>query len=367
MRIGITGGNGFLGWHLRVFLHGQPGVQVTVAGRDVFAEPARLRDFVATQDSIFHFAGMNRGDEAEVERTNLALTDALITAVTAAQSRPQIVFANSTHRDRASAYGRAKRESARRLSLWAGEFGTPFVDLVLPGLFGEHGRPFYNSVVSTFCHQLSRGETPVVHEDRTIELVHAQTVAAECRRLALSRGAGEIVIAGRTIGVRPLLARLSEMLTRYRARVIPDLADPFDLALFNTMRSYLYPNHYPVALDLRADQRGALFEAVRTEHGGQCFLSTTAPGITRGNHYHRAKFERFCVVRGRARISLRRLFDPEAVHFDVSGDAPSYVDMPTFHTHSITNTGDEELLTLFWAHEFFDPARPDTYSEPVHA
>jgi UDP-2-acetamido-2,6-beta-L-arabino-hexul-4-ose reductase len=165
--------------------------------------------------------------------------------------------------------------------------------------------------------------------------------------------------------VSEMLARVRDLAAAYAEGVVADLRDPLDLQLFNTYRSYLFPRHYPVPIERHRDPRGSLFEAVRTRHGGQCFLSTTRPGITRGNHYHLRKIERFLVVRGEARIRVRRLFASDVTEFSVRGDEPAYVDMPTLHTHDITNVGDADLLTLFWAHEIFDPAAPDTIPEPV--
>jgi UDP-2-acetamido-2,6-beta-L-arabino-hexul-4-ose reductase len=133
------------------------------------------------------------------------------------------------------------------------------------------------------------------------------------------------------------------------------------------LRSYLFPRHYPVRLELRTDSRGSLFEAVKSFGGGQVFMSTTRPGVVRGNHFHTRKIERFLVVSGEAEIKLRRLFANDIITFRVSGAEPSYVDMPTFYTHSITNTGTSELTTLFWANEIFDPADADTYMEPVES
>ena len=136
--------------------------------------------------------------------------------------------------------------------------------------------------------------------------------------------------------------------------------------LFNTYRAALFPAHYPIALTAHSDDRGRLVETVRAHGGqGQTFVSTTRPGITRGEHFHLGKVERFVVLSGQARISLRRVFHEDVVSFDVSGDAPAVVDMPTMWVHNITNTGDTEVTTLFWTHSLFDADNPDTYWEPV--
>jgi UDP-2-acetamido-2,6-beta-L-arabino-hexul-4-ose reductase len=363
--VGITGASGFLGWHLRAHVHARRDVAVRHAGRMTFANEARLVDFVTGCDTIVHLAGMNRGEEAEIEHVNVSLTERLIAACEKAAVQPHVVFANSTHFDRDSAYGRAKRRSAELLAAWSTRSGARFTDLVLPGVFGEHGRPFYNSVVSTFCHQLAQGEQPAILEDREIELVHAQTVVARMVAAIETAEAGRIRVTGRKIKVGELANTLSRMSGAYRQHLFPDVADPFHLALFNSYRSYLFPTHYPVRLELKTDVRGSLFEAVRTVHGGQCFMSSSKPGVTRGNHYHTGKIERFLVVQGEALIRVRRLFSDVVTEFRVSGSEPAYVDMPSFHTHNITNLGSGELLTLFWAHEIFDPQHPDTWPEPV--
>jgi UDP-2-acetamido-2,6-beta-L-arabino-hexul-4-ose reductase len=155
------------------------------------------------------------------------------------------------------------------------------------------------------------------------------------------------------------------MRDRYQTMVMPPLDSALDVRLFNTLRSYLFPAHYPVALTLHSDARGSLFEVVKSNSGGQVFMSTTHPGITRGNHFHTRKVERFLVASGEADIRLRKLFSDEVISFKVRGDAPSYVDIPTFYTHHITNTGQSELVTLFWTNEIFNPVDPDTFSEAV--
>jgi len=148
--------------------------------------------------------------------------------------------------------------------------------------------------------------------------------------------------------------------------MIPDLPDAFHRNLFNTFKSYMdIPEHYPFALTKHSDDRGSFVETMRLGLGGQVSFSTTRPGITRGNHFHTRKIERFVVVKGEAKIQLRKIGSEELIEFKVSGDAPAFVDMPVWYTHNITNIGDEELYTLFWINEFYDPNDPDTYFEEV--
>lgn len=363
--VGVTGYRGLLGWHALGFLKSLPNVVIKFADRDTFADAQKLEDFVKDCDSIWHFAGMNRGDESEVAQTNLSLTTQLIAAFERTESKAHVLFSNSTHIARDTVYGQSKRECAVLLSDWALRAGGLFSNIILPNVFGEAGKPFYNSVVSTFCFQVARGEQTVVHQDAELEQVHAQVVARAFWDAVCDKRLGDFWLPGRKISVLGLLERIRGFHALYGSHIFPDVRDDFDRDLFNTYRSYLYPDRYPTPLTLHTDARGSLFEAVKTYNGGQTFLSTTKPGITRGNHYHTRKIERFLVVSGEAEIKIRRIFDGEVKVFAVSGKQPSYVDIPTLHTHNITNTGPNELVTLFWTHEFFDPESSDTIMEQV--
>ena len=311
---------------------------------------------------------MNRGPEAAVEEINLEIAQQLTDALRRTRSRPAIAYASSTHVTRDTGYGRGKRAAGEMLAAWGADAGARVGNFILPHVFGEFGKPFYNSVVSTFCQQLALGDRPHIDVDGELELLHAQEVAKQFTQWLERQDiqGGTLRLQGSPMLVSELLACLESLLVRYvDLSVVPDLNTDIRLRLFNTLRSYLYPSHYPRAVKLNKDSRGELFEAVKTDQGGQAFLSTTVPGITRGNHWHLQKIERFMVIRGRGTIRIRRLFSNEVLTFEVSGEAPAYIDIPTLHTHSITNTGEGLLQTMFWANEIFDPARPDTYPEVV--
>lgn len=368
IRLGITGAAGMLGWHLRCACFGAEDLDVRVADRSTFADPESLKGFMRDLDVLVHFAGMNRGDDQEVHDVNITLGVQALEACDAVEAKPHLVFANSTHCEGDTPYGVSKRSVAEGLRAWAKARGVGFHDLILPHVFGEHGRPFYNSVVHTFCHQVALGEEPKIHADGKLELVHAGDVADRIlERLREDPGKVESVwVPGHKMKVSELLELLRGMHQSYSVdQVLPDLRERLHLQLFNTLRAAMYPQAYPVDLKLHCDERGELFEAVKGHQGGQSFLSTTRPGITRGDHFHRNKVERFLVVRGEAIIRIRRLFDDQVAEFRVSGDRPQFLDIPTLHTHNITNVGDGDLLTLFWSHEIFDPGRPDTQWEKV--
>jgi UDP-2-acetamido-2,6-beta-L-arabino-hexul-4-ose reductase len=357
----LSGGSGFLGWHTRVLVRalGLP-APALLARRD-FTEKARLAGLVDGADRVLHVAGVNRGTPQEVADGNTAAARRLADAIQRCATPPKtVVFANSTQAGNGTAYGDSKAAAAGILADATRWCGSQFVDLKLPNLFGEHGRPHYNSVVATFCRTLADGGTPRVDEDRPLDLVHVQDAAAAL----LGRDGADLVPVRRT--VIDLKQKLAEYAAIYRKTEIPALTDPFELRLFNTYRSHCFPAHYPMPLPKHEDARGGLVEAVKTHgDGGQTFFSTTKPGITRGEHFHLSKVERFVVVRGEAEIRLRRVLHDDVTCVKVTGDVPVVVDMPTMWVHNITNVGTDDLLTLFWTNEIFDPGRPDTYPETV--
>jgi UDP-2-acetamido-2,6-beta-L-arabino-hexul-4-ose reductase len=365
IHIGITGSDGLLGSHIRAFFYSQPDFEVLSSNRQTMADEKELLSFVGKCDIIVHCAGMNRGDDEEIFKTNINLTNRLIEACKKNNSRPHIFFPSSTHVFRDTAYGRSKRVCAELLSAWSADSGGLFMNMILPNVFGEGGRPFYNSVVSTFCHQLIKGEEATIIKNEEIEIMHTLDIARFIATSIFNDAAGEMTLKGYLISIRDLLEKLKTILFSYEKSIIPDLHEKIDLQLFNTLRSYRYPHLYPGNFSLIEDTRGSLVEFIKSQNSGQCFLSHTKPHIIRGNHYHLEKFERFAVIKGNAIIRIRKLFTPEVVVFEVSGDKMQYLDIPVMHTHQIENIGSEDLVTLFWAGQLFDSANPDTFTEPV--
>jgi UDP-2-acetamido-2,6-beta-L-arabino-hexul-4-ose reductase len=251
--------------------------------------------------------------------------------------------------------------------VWADKRTTAFVDIVYQNLFGELGRPDYNSFVATFCHRLATGSFPVIRKDRSVELIHAQDAAqVVIDQLACLNLSVRVETSGIATTVTDVAVRLQRIAATYGTGALPDLTDPFTLRLFNTYRSYLFPHFYPHALTVSSDERGGFVTAAQSSGGrSQASFSTTRPGVTRGNHFHLRKVERFVVLRGHARIAIRPVFGTRVDAFNVSGDSPAFVDMPTLFTHNITNVGDDDLYTLFWTNETYDPEDTDTFVAQV--
>lgn len=354
----LTGAGGFLGWHVRVLARALGLPEPVLVDRHLLADPERLSAVLDGADRVVHLAGVNRGEPSAVAVGNIALARQLTAGLRGCTVPPKtVVFANSVQAGNGTPYGDGKAAAAVLLSEATRAFGSDFADVRLPNLFGEHGRPHYNSVIATFCRLLADGGEPEVSGDRELELMHATDAAG-----LLLDGAQTPPTVRRTVS--DLAAQLTRFATVYRDAEIPELTDRFDVRLFNTYRSHLTPAAVP--LTRHADARGSLVETVKVHGGaGQSYCSTTVPGVTRGQHFHLAKVERFVVVGGEAEVCLRRVLHDEVLRFRVSGSEPVVIDMPTMWVHNITNVGSGDLTTIFWSNNLFDPANPDTYAEAV--
>ncbi len=359
----MTGGDGFLGWHTRCAL-----LEQKIEAHDIpvgrFFDPAQALRAVDGSERLIHLAGVNRGTDDEVRQGNAEFARQIAEVLAQCANPPSgMVYANSIQAFIDNVYGRAKAEAADILAQAAAKIGAGFFDVRFPNLYGEHGRPFYNSVTATFCHLLAQGGTPSVDQDRELRLLHAQD-AADILIGATRPDQMSLVESQAT--VTELLSRLQDIARIYRAGQIPDISTAFQRNLFNTYRSFTLGGGYGIRLTRHADPRGSFFETVRS-HGspGQVSFSTTVPGVTRGDHFHRRKVERFVVLSGQATMRLRRCLTDETIEIQASGDEPVAVDMPTMWSHNITNTGQAVLYTQFWTNELFDEQHPDTIFEKV--
>lgn len=370
IRVGITGQIGFIGSHLSYFLGLRPDeVELIPFEDEYYQDDVEFRQFVLQCDTIVHLAAMNRGNEEELYACNVDLVEKLIAALEENDCHPHIIFSSSTQESRDNAYGRSKREGRRLLAEWASATEGRVTSLIIPNVFGCFGLPFYNSVVSTFCYQLTHGQQPRIDIDAELKLIYVNDLVEKIYECVIEPMRGDEIIrvnATTEQKVSDILLLLTKFKELYLDQnIIPELNCHFHVSMFNTFRSYLEYDHFPVMLTTHTDDRGSLFELVKAQVGGQAFLSTTKPGIVRGNHFHTRKIERFCVVQGEAVVRLRKLRTGQVVQYEVSGDSPSVVDIPLFHAHNIENTGEKELVTVFWSNELFNPDDPDTFYEEV--
>jgi len=388
IKIGITGQPGFVGTHLYNTLGLYPDTFERIPFEDeFFQDENKLKTFVQNCDAIVHLAAMNRHNDPEVlYNTNIGLVKQLIVACEETNSTPHILFSSSTQEERDNLYGRSKKEGRELFEKWAERNNAQFTGFVIPNVFGPFGNPYYNSVVATFCHQMTHNEQPKIDVDGEIKLIYAgelvQIIIEKIKLHNLSRFVGsetplnsmehcETILIPHTseIKVSVLLQKLTEYKENYFDKgILPDLNNTFDRNLFNTFLCYIdHTSFFPFKLKLNTDDRGSFVETVKLNSGGQVSFSTTVPGITRGNHFHTRKAERFAVIKGKAKIELRRIGTDQVLSFELDGTEPSFVDMPVWFTHNITNIGEEELYTIFWINEHYDANDPDTYFEKVRS
>jgi UDP-2-acetamido-2,6-beta-L-arabino-hexul-4-ose reductase len=387
IKVGITGQAGFVGTHLYNTLGLNPTKFQRIPFEDsYFQNEEKLKEFVSQCNAIVHLAAMNRHNDPEViYSTNIQLVKQLITACEATDSKPHILFSSSTQEERDNLYGKSKKEGRELFEQWAKKYNSQFTGLVIPNVFGPFGHPYYNSVVATFCHQLTHNETPRIEVDGELKLIYVGELVdvfinkllghrvpqSNTQSNTVSNTAKhcetKFIEHTSTIKVSKLLELLKSYKENYFANgIIPNLNNPFERNLFNTFVCYIdHKTFFPFHLDLKTDDRGSFVETVKLNSGGQVSFSTTKPGITRGNHFHTRKAERFAVIKGKARIELRRVGTEEVLSFELDGSQPSFVDMPIWYTHNITNIGDEEVYTIFWISEHFNADDTDTFFETV--
>lgn len=367
IKIGITGQEGFVGSHLYNTLGLQPEKFERISfERDFFESPEKLDDFVKQCNVIVHLAAMNRHPDPEaIFNNNVELAKKLKDSLERTGSKAHVLFSSSSQEERDNLYGKSKKEGRELFADWAKNNGGKFTGMIIPNVFGPFGKPNYNSFIATFCHKLTHGENPVIDNDGEVKLIYVGELIQEIINQIEVAETNELYEVPHTSinKVSEVLAKLENYKKSYADNgEIPELKTPFDYSLFNTFRCYIdIENHYPVKFTQHTDNRGSFVELIRLGIGGQCSFSTTVPGITRGNHFHTRKIERFAVMKGKALIQLRKINSNQIYDFYLDGTEPAYVDMPIWYTHNIKNIGEEELYTMFWINEPYNPENSDTY------
>jgi UDP-2-acetamido-2,6-beta-L-arabino-hexul-4-ose reductase len=370
-RIGITGQNGFVGQHLYNTIGLDPNKYQRIEfERRYFDDENLLNAFVSKCDVIVHLAGMNRHKDPDILfSTNVDLSRKLIDALVATDSAAHVLFSSSTQEEQDNLYGKSKKTAREMFSAWAKQSKGSFTGIIIPNVFGPFGVPFYNSFIATFCYQLINGYTPSVIHDSEVELIYVGKLVDNILDIINSENYQDLHVMESTDKkpVSEVLSLLKEFKRDYfDLGIIPKLDNAYQINLFNTFRSFInLETHYPVLYTQHTDSRGAFVEIIRLNVGGQISFSTTVPGVTRGNHFHTRKIERFSVIKGNALIQLRKIGTHDIINYNLSGDVPAFVDMPIWYTHNIKNVGDDELYTMFWINEFFDPNDQDTFFENV--
>jgi len=375
-KIGITGQSGFIGTHLYNELGLAPDKYERMSFEDSFFNNfAILCSFVKRCDVIVHLAAVNRHDDPdELYRINIELVNLLINALEHENVKPHIIFSSSTQESLENHYGRSKIECRRLFEKWAYEKQSSFSNVIIPNVFGPFGLPNYNSFIATFCHKLTHDEEPIIISDSEVNMIYVASLCKcilsdinEVNALSSPTLKNKILQPDFTRKISEILSLLIIFREKYcKQGIIPFLANNNEINLFNTFRSHLeIDKHFPLVLKQNIDERGNFVETIRLGIGGQVSFSTTRLGITRGNHFHTRKIERFIVLKGEAKIQLRKIGTEKIYDFFLNGKNPSYIDIPVWYTHNITNIGNDELYTQFWINEWYDETNPDTFFEKV--
>ncbi len=360
----VTGANGFVGRNLCSSLELREDVKVLKY--DINNTKQDLEEYLKQADFVFHLAGVNRPkNDGEFITGNANLTQDIVDILKSNGKSTPILLSSSIQAQKDNPYGKSKK-MAEDAVLEYGKTATAYV-YRFPNLFGKWSRPNYNSVVATFCHNIAH-DLPIQINDENylLPLCYVDDVVRECMKCL--DGKKRIASDGFCHAETTYQITLGELAEKIRSfkeiretSVIPDMADNFTRILHSTYLSYLEEDNFSYFPTLHSDDRGWLFELIKQPHAGQIFVSLTKPGITRGNHYHHTKVEKFAVAQGEAVIRFRKIDSDEVLEYRVSGDKPEIVDIPPGYTHNIENIGDTDVLTLFWSCELFDPDNPDTY------
>lgn len=348
MKIAITGEQGFLGYHLTQYYKWVKQAEVISLGRDYLNNISLLKDC----DLLIHCAGVNRGDD--VYNSNIQLANNLVSALKNHNISIDIKFTSSTQEDLDNDYGKSKKECNVILNKYCSENGSNFKSYKIPNIFGPFGKPHYNSFINTFCYNLINNH-PINYNDNMVSLCYVYDVIKSIDN--------DTPFNITNISVKDVYFKLKSFHNDYSKGIIPNLNLEFDKNLFNTYRSFTSPEF---TFNKHVDDRGHLVELVKGKGSEtQMFFSTTKPNITRGNHFHFNKVERFCVLSGEAEISMRKIGTDKIYTYTVNGHDNKVIDMPILYTHNITNTCDENLICVFWVNEIFNPDKPDTFYETV--
>ncbi|NLR78608.1 SDR family oxidoreductase [Chitinophaga eiseniae] len=366
MKVVVTGANGFIGRNLVAHLKQQKEVEVYEITRET-----PVNDYAGILKNaavIYHLGGVNRPVHPDDFHTgNTLLTADILGHIKSNTFPSKIIISSSAQAEQDNPYGKSKLAAEELAKSFAKDNIHEVVLYRLPGIFGKWCKPNYNSVVATFCYNVARN-IPLEIRDPAYQLTLSyvdDVVSAFLSHLDKPVRQSSFSFEDISTKFTITLGALAETITSFKegreSLRLPINGDTLRKYLYSTYLTYLPENEFSYPMKLNVDNRGSLFEWIKHNAMGQIFISSTHPGITRGNHFHHTKTEKFLVIKGEAIIRFRKIDDEEVIEYPVNGEQPQVVDIPPGYTHNITNTGSSELITLFWANEMFDQNRPDTY------
>jgi len=381
MNILITGAKGFVGKNLTASLQNikerkdktYPGLTINQLYLYDIDTPAELLDtYCKDADFVFHLAGVNRPKEqSEFMEGNFGFTSALLETLKKHGNKCPVMISSSIQAALDNPYGQSKKAGENLMLEYGKETGAPVFVYRFQNVFGKWCRPNYNSAVATFCNNVAN-DLPITVNDRNavVKLIYIDDVVEELiHALGGKANKNDDGYCSVTVTFVKTLGEIADLIYSFRSsrdeRSVPNMADDFTKKLYATYLSYLPTDQFSYPLKMNIDNRGSFTEIIRTQDRGQFSVNISKPGITKGNHWHHTKNEKFLVVSGKGVIRFRRIDSSEVVEYYVSGDKLEVVDIPTGYTHNIENLGDMDMVTFMWASEAFDPDKPDTIFEVV--
>lgn len=370
MKIIITGADGFIGTNLRIRLRELGYTDVVRVIRET--SRAHFADALSSCDFIFHLAGVNRPkNESEFLSGNAGFTDQLCETLVASGRSVPIVMSSSTQAALDNSYGRSKLAAEERLRAYGRRTGAPVYVFRLANVFGKWARPNYNSAVATFCHNVARGLPISVNDPAAaLPLIHIDDVVEAFIKCLEGASLPDDFVEATPV-YETTVGAVAEAIKTYaesRSSLIsPPVGVGLMRALYSTYVSYLPTESFVYNVPRYGDQRGMFSEVLKTSDSGQFSYFTAHPGITRGEHYHHTKTEKFIVIRGKARFGFRHIETNERHDIFVQGGEGQIVETVPGWAHDITNVGEDELIVMLWANEIFDRSRPDTIAMKVTA
>jgi UDP-2-acetamido-2,6-beta-L-arabino-hexul-4-ose reductase len=369
MKILVTGANGFVGKNLVCELRNRGYEDLCLY--DIDTEESLLDSFTKDCGFVFHLAGVNRPkEEKEFMEGNFGFTSTLLASLKKHNNTCPVLITSSIQAALDNPYGKSKKAGEDLLFSYGDETGAPVYVYRLPNVFGKWCRPNYNSAIATFCYNIARDLPITVNDPEVVmNLVYIDDVV----QAFLAALKGDVTKENGFCKVCTVhtvkLGRIVELLKAFResrtSLSVPDMSDGFEKVLYSTYLSYLPDDRFSYPLKMNTDNRGSFTEIIRTAERGQFSVNISKPGITKGNHWHHTKNEKFLVVSGKGLIQFRKIGTEKVIDCHVSGEKLEVVDIPPGYTHNIINLGDEDMVTFMWANEPFNPEKPDTIFEKV--
>lgn len=366
----ITGAGGFIGKNLVATLKTAGYTDLMLFERD--DPPETLAEYAARAGFVYHLAGINRPkDPSEFYAGNAGLTETLLSLLDKAGNKASVLVTSSTQAALDNDYGKSKAQAEQAIFAHGKATGAPVYVFRLPGVFGKWCRPNYNSVVATFCHNSANGLPLSVRDpEYRLPLVYIDDVVASFVAALDGNCTREGDYCVIPVVHETTLGHLAETIEGFaKNRETLDVPDQtpgsLEQKLYSTWLSYLPADRFSYPLNMHCDNRGSFTEFLHTPAHGQVSINISKPGIVKGNHWHHSKNEKFLVVKGTGVIRFRALDSTEVIEYHVSGDKLEVVDIPTGYTHNIENVGEDDMVTVMWANEVFDPDHPDTFFLPV--